>query len=138
MLELFKKDPKTKRKKQKFSSVLKNNLYMIGKVARYTPDYFILMIAEGVIWGLINSAASIFSFRLLNAIDGGTEFAYAASLIGMMALFYILAHGLPLDRSRCIPSDLYLAYSFSSFAFSASSSSLLIRSYLKGNSPFVG
>ncbi|MBQ8719337.1 MAG: ABC transporter ATP-binding protein, partial [Clostridia bacterium] len=93
MLELFKKDPKTKRKKQKFSSVLKNNLYMIGKVARYTPDYFVLMIAEGVIWGLINSAASIFSFRLLNAIDGGTEFAYAASLIGMMALFYILAHG---------------------------------------------
>ncbi len=93
MLELFKKDPKTKRKKQKLFSVVKNNFYMIGKVARYTPDYFVLMIVEGVIWGLINSASSIFSFRLLNAIDGGTDFAYAATLIGLMALFYLLAHG---------------------------------------------
>lgn len=92
MLEFLKKDPKTKRKKQKFSSVFKNNLYMIGKVARYTPDYFILMIVEGVIWGLLNSASSLFSFRLLNAIDGGSDFAYAATLIGGMALFYLLAH----------------------------------------------
>ncbi|MBQ7337346.1 MAG: ABC transporter ATP-binding protein [Clostridia bacterium] len=92
MLELLKKDPKTKRQRQKVSSVVKNNLYMIGKVARYTPDYFFLMILEGVIWGLINSASSVFSFRLLNAIDDGTDFAYAASLIGLMALFYLLAY----------------------------------------------
>ena len=62
MFDLLKKDPKTKRKKQKFSSVIKNNFYMIGKVARYTPDYFILMIVEGVIWGLINSASSCSAF----------------------------------------------------------------------------
>ncbi len=92
MLDFLKKDPQTRRKKQKFSSVLKNNLYMIGKVARYTPDYFILMIVEGVIWGLLNSASSLFSFRLLNAIDEGRDFAYAAALIGGMALFYLVAH----------------------------------------------
>ena len=46
---------------------------MLRSVARHTPDYFLLMIAEGIIWGCINSAASVFSYKLLNAVDDGTD-----------------------------------------------------------------
>ena len=42
---------------------------MLGKIAKYTPDYFVLMIAEGIIWGCINSAAALFNYNLLNAVQ---------------------------------------------------------------------
>ena len=82
----------SKRQKQKFSSILKNNATMLGKVARHTPDYFILMIVEGVIWGLINSAAALFQYNLLNAVDRGLDFLYAVRIIAVMAVFYLLAY----------------------------------------------
>ena len=65
---------------------------MLGKVARHTPDYFILMIVEGVIWGLINSAAALFQYNLLNAVDRGLDFLYAVRIIAVMAVFYLLAY----------------------------------------------
>lgn len=65
---------------------------MLGKIAKFTPDYFVLMIVEGIIWGFINSAAAIFNYNLLNAVDAGNDFKYAASIIGEMALFYAFAY----------------------------------------------
>ena len=82
----------SKRPKQRLSSILKNNLLMIGKIAKDTPDYFVLMIAEGVIWGAINSAATVFNYTLLNAVDTGTDFLYAVKIIAVMACFYLLAY----------------------------------------------
>ena len=65
---------------------------MLGKIAKFTPDYFVLMIVEGIIWGFINSAAAIFNYNLLNTVDAGNDFKYAASIIGEMALFYAFAY----------------------------------------------
>ena len=82
----------SKRPKQKFSSIIKNNAVMLGKIAKYTPDYFVLMIVEGIIWGAINSAAAVFNYNLLNAVDTGTDFLYAAKIIALMAIFYLFAY----------------------------------------------
>ncbi len=81
-----------KKLKQKLSSIAKNNLLMLSKIARYTPEYFILMILEGVIQGAISSAYSVFTFNLLNAVDEGSDFLYAAKIIGLMALFFVIAY----------------------------------------------
>ncbi|MBE6603507.1 MAG: ABC transporter ATP-binding protein [Ruminococcaceae bacterium] len=83
---------KAPKKKQKISSILKNNLFMIKKIARYTPDYFLFMILEGVIWGFINSVSAYYTFHLLNTVSKGRDFAYAVKIIALMALFYILAY----------------------------------------------
>ena len=80
-----------KRPRQKFTSIFKNNAAMIGKIARYTPVYFFLMLAEGVIWGFIHSAESVFNYNLLNTVDGG-DFYYAVKIIAVMASFWILAY----------------------------------------------
>ena len=82
----------SKQPRQKLSSILKNNLFMLKKVARYTPDYFFWMIVEGVVWGTINSASGVFSFHLLNTVEEGTDFPAAAGMIGLMALFYIVVY----------------------------------------------
>ena len=42
---------------------------MIGKIARFTPLYFVFMVLEGLIQGAINSAAALFNYELLNAVD---------------------------------------------------------------------
>ena len=81
-----------KKPRQKFSSIIRNNAIMLGKIAKFTPDYFVLMIVEGIIWGFINSAAAIFNYNLLNAVDVGNDFKYAAIIIGEMALFYAFAY----------------------------------------------
>lgn len=81
-----------KKTKQKISSIFKNNAIMLGKIAKYTSDYFLLMIVEGVIWGAINSAAAVFNYNLFNAVDEGTDFIYAVKIIAIMAVFYLLAY----------------------------------------------
>ena len=65
---------------------------MLGKIAKYTPDYFILMIIEGIGWGAINSAVAIFNYELLNTVDEGGDFLYAVTVIAVMAGFYLLAY----------------------------------------------
>jgi len=82
----------SKKIKQKFTSILKNNVTMLGKIAKYTPIYFFLMIVEGVVWGFIHSAAAIFNYNLLNAVDGGGDFVYAVKIIAVMASFYLLVY----------------------------------------------
>lgn len=82
----------SKRPKQRVSSILRNNCIMLGKIAKYTPDYFVLMIVEGVIWGLINSASALFTYNLLNAVEAGTDFGYAVRIIAIMAGFYLLSN----------------------------------------------
>ena len=59
---------KNNKPKQKLSSIFKNNLFMLKKIARYTPGYFAWMIVEGIVWGFINSASAYYSFALLNAV----------------------------------------------------------------------
>ena len=82
----------SKTPKQSLRTIFKNNFIMLRAVVRHTPDYFLLMIAEGIIWGCLNSAVSVFQYNLLNAVDAGADFAYAARIILMMAAFYLLAY----------------------------------------------
>ena len=89
---------KTKRPKQKISTIFKNNFIMLRAVARHTPDYFLLMIAEGIVWGCINSATAVFNYNLLNAVDAGTDFWYAAKIIAFMAAFYLGAYAFAQSR----------------------------------------
>ena len=65
---------------------------MLGRVAKYTPDYFVWMIIEGIVWGAINSASAVFSFNLLNAVENGSDFGYAVTIIAAMAGFYLVAY----------------------------------------------
>ena len=65
---------------------------MLKKVATHTPDYFFLMIAEGLVWGAINSASALFSFHLLNAVGKGSDFWHAVRVIAYMALFYVAVY----------------------------------------------
>ncbi|MBQ8393408.1 MAG: ABC transporter ATP-binding protein [Clostridia bacterium] len=84
-----------KRKKQGICRIVSNNLRIVAKVARLAPDYFISVIVEGIIWGIINSAMSIFTvylFDALDSIDEGTTFKEVALIIGAMAVFYLLAY----------------------------------------------
>ena len=82
---------KTKKERQKLSSIFKNNLFMIKKIAKYTPGYFLWMIVDGVVQGLINSASAYYTYSLLNTVSDGTDFAYALKIILGMALFYVVA-----------------------------------------------
>ena len=65
---------------------------MLKKIAKYTPSYFVWMIIEGVVWGLINSASAYYTFNLLNAVSEGSDFIYALKIIALMALFYVLSY----------------------------------------------
>ncbi len=80
----------SKKPKQKFTSIVKNSAKMLGKIAKYTPEYFVFAIVCGLVWGLFDSAVTLFNYNLLNTVNDGGEFIAAAKLIGVMAIFYIL------------------------------------------------
>ncbi len=80
----------SKKPKQKFSSIVKNNLYMLGIIARYIPAYFVLRMLHGVFYGLMDFASTYFSYRLLNEVSDGGSFVSAALIIGAMALFKLV------------------------------------------------
>ena len=83
----------SKRPKQNLLSIVKNNFIMLKKVAIYTPSYFVWMIIEGIISGAINISSTVFSFYLLNAVGDGKDFLNAVGIIGIMALFHLIAYG---------------------------------------------
>lgn len=82
-----------KKPKQKLSAILKNNAIMLGKIARYTPEHFILMLASGLIGGAISSATAVFQYNLLNAVSESGNFLFVVKIIGSMAIFYLLTFG---------------------------------------------
>lgn len=79
-------------KRQGILRILSNNFRIVAKVARLTPDYFISVIIEGIIWGTINSAMSVFTVYLFDALDEGAPFRQLAITIAIMAVFYLLAY----------------------------------------------
>ncbi len=77
--------------KQKFTSVIGNNIAMLKRIAKYTPEYFALMIFDGVLWGFINASMAIYNYKLLNAVESSGDFRYALLIIGVMAVFNLFA-----------------------------------------------
>lgn len=78
-----------KKNKQKITSVFKNNLYMLGKVIKYAPEYFILKLIHGSLCGFADFIGASFSLHLLNEVSSGGDFIKAITLIGLMALFQL-------------------------------------------------
>lgn len=83
---------KDKLPKQGLGRIFKNNLRIVFKVARLTPDYFFSVILEGIIWGMINSAEAVFTVRLFDALDLGKSFGEIAAIILFMAGFWVLSY----------------------------------------------
>lgn len=73
--------------KQSLARIMKNNFGIISKVARLGPDYLIGNILMGVIYGLCQSADTVFTVKLFNAIDEGAQFGDVAFLIALMAVW---------------------------------------------------
>ncbi len=83
---------KNKAPKQKLSKIIKNDLSMLVKIAKLSPAFFFGTVCEGIIWGMINSAMSVLTLRLFDALDIGAQFSQIAKMILFMAAFYILAY----------------------------------------------
>lgn len=79
-----------KKNKQKFLSVLKNNLFMLRKVIKYAPEYFILKIIHGSLCGISDFLSAYFTLQLLNEVSRGGSFKKAAYLLGIMAMLKML------------------------------------------------
>ncbi|MBQ9545484.1 MAG: ABC transporter ATP-binding protein [Clostridia bacterium] len=71
--------------------IIKNTFYMMKVVTSCVPDYPVLMLAEGMVWGFISAANAHFTYNLLNIVEAGTDFHGAAYLVGLMSLFYLVA-----------------------------------------------
>ena len=83
-----------KAEKQKLSQILKNDLRMLCKIARLSPAFCIGTVAEGIIWGMLNSAMSIMTLRFFDSLDLGVPFGEIARMILFMAAFYIVGYAL--------------------------------------------
>ncbi len=88
----MKRSQKTPR--QHIGKIISNNFKILAKVAKTTPDYFIAAIIEGIIWGMLNSASAVFTLNLFDSLDRGESFSKIASIIGIMAIFYVIAYAL--------------------------------------------
>ena len=77
----------SKKPKQRFSSILKNNFYMLKIVARYIPSYFILRMIHGALYGVLDFSATLFSYHLLSQVSDFGSFGNAVLVIAIMAAF---------------------------------------------------
>ena len=72
---------------------LKNNIFILKCVAKYTPAFFFWTIVEGLVWGCIHSFTSVlFVKALFDKIDADSPFSDITMLVGFMAIFFILAY----------------------------------------------
>ena len=81
-----------KKKRTSPKNVLKNNLWMIGFVWKYTPGYVIWIVLEGILWGINNSVGIIYTKNLLDALGDGAAFRKAAGVILTYAVYLLLFH----------------------------------------------
>ena len=80
------------RPRQKISSVIMNNLFMMGKIIKYIPGYFVLRTIHAIMYGLLDFAATLFTLHLLNEVSDGGSFLKAVSIIGLMAIVKLFAY----------------------------------------------
>lgn len=79
-----------KKPKQNIRTIIFNNFRMYAKIARLTPEFFIVTVIKGIIFGINSSAEAVFTVKLFDALDRGASFGEAAVIIGYMALFYVV------------------------------------------------
>ena len=81
--------PHEKEGNQKVSrrSVIKNNFWMIGLIFRSTPMYVVLMVVEGLMFGVNNAIEVLYTKELLNSLTDGSGFAAIMQLILMYTIY---------------------------------------------------
>ena len=112
------KTPKQRKPREK--GALKADLWMLGRIWRYSPWYVITNVLYGILMGALPAASLLYTERLYNGIEGSTEFgkllwlilAYMAALLVGRALhtFYQLVM-LPRFReviNRKLYSDIFV------------------------------
>lgn len=80
----------TKRPKQPLSTILGNNLFMIGRVAKYAPSYFFAMLGHGLALGSRDAVTAIYTFHLLNTVSEGGDFFYALKITLLIMAFHVV------------------------------------------------
>ena len=80
----------SKKPKQKITSIFKNNIFMIGKVIRYIPVYVVLRFFHGVMYGVLDFSATLFSYHLLRQVSDIGDFGNAVLVIALMAGFKLV------------------------------------------------
>ena len=84
-----------KKDKQKISRIISNNLKMIGKIGKHSPQLVLLMIGQGLFYGVANSIEMLFLPLVLNALERGEPFyaflPYFA--LGLGAIFLRWSYG---------------------------------------------
>ena len=78
------------KKKLPRRSIFRFNLWLFSRVWKYTPGYVLMMIAEGVVWGINNSVNIIFLNHLFNALGDGSGFQSVARIILAYAVYLLL------------------------------------------------
>jgi ATP-binding cassette subfamily B protein len=79
-----------KNNKAGLKKILKNNLFMLKYISKYTPDFLVWVVVEGIIWGLIHSVTSVIFIKVLfDSLEKNAPFPQVALIIGAMAVFSI-------------------------------------------------
>ncbi len=72
---------------------LKNNIFMLKYVLKYTPAFFIWTIVEALVWGCLSSFSSVvFVKALFDVIGGSATYYYILVYTASMAVFFICAY----------------------------------------------
>lgn len=70
--------------------VMKNNLWMLGKIWKYTPVYIVLMIVEGVAWGINGAVGIFYTKELLDTLSEGTSLTAALSTVAWYGAYILI------------------------------------------------
>ncbi|MBR5452440.1 MAG: ABC transporter ATP-binding protein [Clostridia bacterium] len=67
--------------------VIRYNLFMLKKIAQFTPQYIFFMFVVGIIGGISSSVSTVFTYALFNALDTpgitfGTTVLYLVLIVG--------------------------------------------------------
>lgn len=84
-----------KKKKQSLKRIAANNLKMIGKISKHSPQLVLLMIGQGIFYGAANSVEMLFLPLVLNALERGEPFEAFIPLfaLGLGAIFLRWSYG---------------------------------------------
>ena len=83
------------KKKQSIKRIVSNNFKMICKIGKHSPQLVLLMIGQGVFYGVANSIEMLFLPLVLNALEQGAPFEsfIPLFLMGLGAIFLRWSYG---------------------------------------------
>ena len=79
-------------KKPPQKNALKNNLWMMGQIMKCTPSYVILTVVFGVVWGVFDSVAALYSKYLLDFLSENKGFDAILNLIVFYAAYLLIIY----------------------------------------------